>query len=68
MLVQPFNSRGLKEKLVMGGNVLGNRLKYISGCHILCLGSTYFFGGGGGWELNFHVKCIVGYKLCTGHL
>ena len=51
---------------------------YISGFDILSLGiiyiyiSFFFFGGGGGGggaeKLNFHVKSIIGYKLCTCHL
>ena len=44
--------------------MLGNRLNSISaGCHI-CVWDQYSFdcGGGGGRELNFHVKSIIGYK------
>ena len=40
--------------------MLGNRLNNISADAIFCVWGQYSFGGG--WELNFHAKCIIGYK------
>ena len=56
----------MSERETIDGNVVGNRLNSISEDVIFVFGVIIFcWGGGGGWggqELNFHVKCIIGYK------
>ena len=46
--------------------MLRNRLNNISADVIFGVRGQYSFGGGR--ELNFHAKCIIGYKSCTSHL
>ena len=54
----------------MGWNKLQNRLKIHQRMSYFVFGVNIFFvgGGGGGLKLNFHMKYIIGYKLCTIHL
>ena len=65
MLVQPFNAQSERETSDGVGIYLEIGWKIYQRCHIFVFGANIFFAGG--WKLNFNVKNIIGYKLCTSH-